>query len=96
MIAVQIEVGSLAHTLKFYEELSVGKAVNLEMLPIPADGVSQVDNITGEGLRAIESVGQRNRFPTGVVEISGTGSLLVANLQQPSVVEQLSRAVLPI
>ena len=59
MVAVQVEVGSLTHTLKLYQHLLVFQFMGLhgEFLPIPGNGVGQVYNVFLEGLAAIEGIG---------------------------------------
>ena len=70
VMAVDIEIGTLADALELHENLSLQHiACGNELLPVPTDGVGQVDDILAEGLIAVEGIGQRHRLPLAVVEI---------------------------
>ena len=62
-LTVEIEVGSLSHSLKLNKHLFVLHVVQVEMFPVPDDGVGQVNDVFSVGLVAIEGVGQCHPFP---------------------------------
>ena len=92
MVAVQVEVGTLAHTLELDEDLGVApipteRGGNRESLAIPADGICEVNDILHERLVAIEGIGQRHLLPPAVIKCS-LGSLWeIAYTQTPVGIE---------
>ena len=88
VMTVDIEIGSLTYTLELHEDLSLQHiACGNELLPVPADGVGQVDDILAESLVAVEGIGQRHPQPLTVV-VAGVGGIgEIAHAEAPLAVE---------
>ena len=87
MLSVQIEVSTLAHTFELHKNLLVCHVANHKMLPIPHDGVRQVDNVLSERLVAIEGIWQCDALPPAVVVIGCLSIGGITHAQQPLSVE---------
>ena len=85
MHSVQIEVCPLSHALELDKIFM--RIFNPEMLPIPADGVRQIDDVLTESLIAVKGVWQCDLLPTAVIEIWCRCGLTITHLQPPAAVE---------
>ena len=94
VVAVQVEVGSLAYTLKFHKHLLVfGRLGQAEMLAVPGDSVGQVLDVHFEHLVFVVRPWQGHFLPVGIGVITLFSSLKVAYVQQPLGVEIVLFAV---
>ena len=86
-LAIEPDVGTIAHALELDEILAVAHFLDMEVLAIPHDGVAEVFDGNLERFFLVEGTRQRNLFPTGILVVCLFCSREVAHLEQPSSIE---------
>lgn len=87
-VAVDVEVGSLAHAFELDKDLLPPRTGRqAEVLAIPHDGVGQLLDAEAESLVFVEGTGQGDLLPTLVVKPDFSGLRIVAHMEQPFGIE---------
>ena len=87
MMAVEIEVGAEAHTLKLNEVLHAGNLVNGEMFPIPYYSVGKVVAGNLECLAIVPCPWQCHIQPSTVIKRRLLCVFSITDIQQPATIK---------
>ena len=99
LLAIQINVACLTHTLKLDEDLLPGQLRReLKVLPVPRESfvrtavAASMRNNHAERIDVIEAVRSRHRGPLRIVECRGFGTIRILTKELPVIVEVQRRA----